>query len=69
MKLRMDALHYALLAVVVLLTVYCSTLYFREGAKATQGGKAAGFINITGELSSEVAKAGRDIKNEVEEAL
>ena len=61
----MDSLHYALLAVVVLLAVYCGTLYFREGVGASQGGRAARFINIMGELSSEV----RDIKNEVEEAL
>ena len=31
MKLRMDALHYALLAVVVLLAVYCGASFFREG--------------------------------------
>ena len=51
--MKFNSLHYALLAVVVLLTVYCSTLYFREGA--IQGRKAAGFINIVGELSSEVS--------------
>ena len=32
MKFRMDSLHYALLAVVVvLLAVYCATRFFREG--------------------------------------
>ena len=31
MKFRMDALHYALLAVVVLLVVYCGASFFREG--------------------------------------
>ena len=32
MKLRMDALHYALLAVVVLLILYCGTRFVKEGA-------------------------------------
>jgi hypothetical protein len=63
--MKFNSLHYALLAIVVLLAVYCGTLYFREGAEATQGGKAARFINNMGELSSEV----KAIKNEVEEAL
>ena len=31
MKFRMDALHYALLAVVVLLVVYCGASFLREG--------------------------------------
>ena len=30
MKFRMDSLHYALLAVVVLLAVYCGASFFRE---------------------------------------
>ena len=32
MKFRMDALHYALLAVVVLLVVYCGASFLREGS-------------------------------------
>ena len=32
MKLKMDSLHYALLAIIVLLAVYCATRFFREGA-------------------------------------
>ena len=32
MKFRMDALHYALLAVVVLLVVYCGASFFREAS-------------------------------------
>ena len=30
LRMRMDALHYALLAVVVLLAVYCGASFFRE---------------------------------------
>ena len=32
MKFRMDSLHYALLAVVVLLAVYCGASFFREAS-------------------------------------
>ena len=35
MKFRMDSLHYALLAVVVLLAVYCGSSVFREGANTS----------------------------------
>ncbi len=52
--MKFNSLHYALLAVVVLLAVYCGTLYFREGVEALQGRKAARFIKNMGELSSEV---------------
>ena len=31
MKFRMDSLHYALLAIIVLLAVYYATRFFREG--------------------------------------
>ena len=32
LRMRMDALHYALLAVVVLLAVYCGASFFREAS-------------------------------------
>ena len=36
MKLRMDSLHYALSAVLVLLLVYCGTRFFKEGLPQSQ---------------------------------
>ena len=63
--MKFNSLHYALLAVVVLLAVYCGTLYFREGVEALQGGRAARFIKNKGELSSDA----HDITNLLEDAL
>ncbi len=63
--MKFNSLHYALLTIVVLLAVYCGTLYFREGARATQGGKAAKLMDMRGELSSDA----HDIKNLLGDAL
>ena len=61
--MKFNSLHYAMLAIVILLAVYCGTLYFREGA--TQGGKVAKLMDMRGELSSDA----HDIKNLLEDAL
>ena len=37
MKMKMDSLHYALLAVVVLLAVYCGASFFRVGEENYKG--------------------------------
>ena len=46
LRMRMDALHYALLAVVVLMAVYCGSSVFREASTPKDSHDERGDINL-----------------------
>ena len=57
MKMKMDSLHYALLAIIVLLAVYCATRFFREGADVAYV-QALDRADVRTEIQAKIAKSG-----------